>query len=107
MSLSSSDISDNTITTGADFSRQEAEVYSSNQFFENVVLKRQLSWQNYQNKRRSENNINNFDMTSPSIAFISELSKIFAFKIKELCHTRDLFCSREYPLSFTGEEALV
>lgn len=42
-----------------------------------------------------------------SNAFISELSSRFITQIKALTESRDIFCSTEYPASFTGEEAVV
>lgn len=43
---------------------------------------------------------------NPSIAFLSELSKLFVHKVNALVESRNIFCSTEYPKSFTGEEAV-
>ncbi|KAI7903164.1 CNH domain-containing protein [Cokeromyces recurvatus] len=44
---------------------------------------------------------------SPSIlAYKSELCSLFISKINNLVESRNIFCSTEYPKSFTGEEAV-
>ncbi|KAF1800508.1 CNH domain-containing protein [Mucor lusitanicus] len=42
----------------------------------------------------------------PSIALLSELSRQFVQRVNVLVASRNIFCSTEYPKSFTGEEAV-
>lgn len=42
----------------------------------------------------------------PSIALLSELSRQFVQRVNALVASRNIFCSTEYPKSFTGEEAV-
>jgi hypothetical protein len=76
------------------------------------IPKRQCSWQDYKKKRQKD--ISDAIVMSlhtiqyqNSIAFMSEVVKNFIKRIHELCQSRDIFCSTEYPDSFTGEEAVV
>lgn len=55
----------------------------------------------------SLNDSNEKEENVKSVACISELSKQFVYNIKELCKSRSIFCSTEYPNSFAGEEAVV
>lgn len=43
----------------------------------------------------------------PNHAFISELGEKFVLQVRELNKRRRMFCTVEYPASFTGEEAVV
>jgi hypothetical protein len=69
--------------------------YGIQQNYSNIPISLQLSSSN-----EEEQNIK-------SVAFISELSKQFVYNVKELCKSRDIFCTTEYPNSFSGEEAVV
>ncbi|KAL9553295.1 hypothetical protein MBANPS3_003354 [Mucor bainieri] len=46
------------------------------------------------------------DKERPSIALLSELSRQFVQRVNALVASRNIFCSTEYPKSFTGEEAV-
>ena len=43
----------------------------------------------------------------PDYAMLSELGEKFVIEVRELNKHRRIFCSIEYPLSFTGQEAVV
>ncbi|KAI8645474.1 CNH domain-containing protein [Parasitella parasitica] len=45
-------------------------------------------------------------LANPATAFLSELSKLFVLRVKALIKSRNIFCSTEYPKSFTGQEAV-
>lgn len=46
------------------------------------------------------------DKDKPSVALLSELSRQFVQRVNALVASRNIFCSTEYPKSFTGEEAV-
>ncbi|EPB87263.1 hypothetical protein HMPREF1544_05985 [Mucor circinelloides 1006PhL] len=46
------------------------------------------------------------DKDRPSIALLTELSRQFVQRVNALVASRSIFCSTEYPKSFTGEEAV-
>lgn len=43
----------------------------------------------------------------PNHAILSDLAHRFVLRVKHLNRTRRIFCTDEYPMSFTGEEAVV
>jgi hypothetical protein len=77
--------------------------------FSDQGLKRQRSWQSHSNITNTHNI--HFSLSQEklvnSVGCMSELSTRFISHIKALNESRDIFCSTEYPNSFTGEEAVV
>ncbi|KAG2229932.1 CNH domain-containing protein [Thamnidium elegans] len=72
-------------------------------------LKREGSFKNnkiYINTSPIYFKLNNPDQDENNLAYMSTVSKGFISSIKSLCESRDIFCSTEYPNSFTGEEAV-
>lgn len=45
--------------------------------------------------------------SSSNAVFLSELTKLFVFKLHTIIQSRRIFSMDEYPDSFTGEEAIV
>lgn len=75
--------------------------------FSEQGLQRQLSWQSHVSMANTRAIHFSIAQDITSIAFLSELSTRFTLHIKSLVQSRDIFCSTEYPTSFTGEEAVV
>ncbi|KAI9476322.1 MAG: CNH domain-containing protein [Benjaminiella poitrasii] len=69
-----------------------------------LINSRQHSWPSYINTQPVSLKL--AENASPTLAFKSELCASFISKVTSLVESRNIFCSTEYPKSFTGEEAV-